>query len=232
MRAASTSQSEETPFRSSMDKGFVSRDEKRLLTEAKGGSHAAFEMLIEPYRARIFRMAEGVANSHEDAEDVIQQSFYKAFVHLRRFRGNSSFSTWLTRIALNEGRMLRRSNKRFRYISIDDSREPDDVTLALEIADSRPNPEHSYFQGERRRLLLSAMNELRPGMRSVLQIRDLDEQSVRDTARILGVSVSAVKSRGQRGRRKLLAKLKNRYGFAITGYIEQSCENRKTKFVS
>jgi RNA polymerase sigma-70 factor, ECF subfamily len=232
MPANSINQSEGMGIRSSTDRGLASCNEKRLLTEAKGGSHAAFERLVEPYRTRILRTAEMVSHSHKDAKDVIQQSFYKAFVHLRSFKGNSSFSTWLTRIALNEGLMLRRSNKRFRHISIDDFRAADAVTSALDIADSRPNPERSYFQRERQRLLLSAMNELRPGTRNVLQIRDLDEQSVRDTARILGVSVSAVKSRVRRGRKELREKLKNSYGAATSRESRQSCQNREFQFVS
>lgn len=186
MRASSISQIDEAAFSSSTEKGSTNCTEEWLVAEAKGGSHVAFEKLVEPYRARIFRMARVVAHSHEDAEDVIQESFHKAFVHLPSFEGRSSFSAWLTRIALNEVLMLRRRDRRCRYISIDDSIAADDVAPGLQIADSRPDPEHSYFQRERQRLLLSALNELKPGMRTVLQIRDLDERSVRDTARILG----------------------------------------------
>jgi RNA polymerase sigma-70 factor (ECF subfamily) len=232
MRGISMTQSEETAFRSPTDEGSTHGNEKRLLTEAKGGSHAAFEKLVESYRTRIFRMAERIAHSHEDAEEVIQRSFQKAFIHLRNFKGNSSFSTWLTRIALNEALMLRRSNQRFRHISIEDLSARDDVARTMEIADSRPNPEHCYFQRERQRLLLSAINELKPGIRTVLQIRDLGEQSVRDTARILGLSASAVKSRVCRGRRELREKLKNSYGNATGRVSGRSRRNRKFQFVS
>jgi len=225
MRATSMNHSERTGFPSCTDKDLTNSNEKQLLTEAKGGSHAAFEKLVEPYRTRIFRMAQRIAHSHEDAEDVIQRSFQKAFVHLRNFKGNSSFSTWLTRIALNEALMLRRSNQRFRHISIEDLSATDDVARAMAIADSRPNPESSYFQRERRRLLLSAISELKPRVRTVLQIRDLDERSVQDTARILGVSASAVKSRVFRGRRELREKLKNSQGTATKRGGVQSRRN-------
>lgn len=229
MRVSLIGQFDRTAVPSSTDNSLADRDEEQLVAEAKSGSHVAFEKLVESYRARIFRMAHTVAHSYEDAEDVIQQSFHKAFVHLQSFEGRSSFATWLTRIALNEALMLRRSSQRFRHVSIDDSSTTDDVAPALEIPDSRPNPEHSYSQRERQRLLLSAINELKPRTRTALKVCDLNEQSVRDTARILGVSVSAVKSRVTRGRRELRKKLKNSYGTA-TG--RRSRRNREFQFVT
>jgi hypothetical protein len=85
-----------------INKGANEHNEDELVSQAKGGSHAAFEKLVQRYEVRVFRLAQRIARSHEDAEDVIQQSFQKAFVHLDRFEGRSSFSTWLTRIVLNE----------------------------------------------------------------------------------------------------------------------------------
>jgi len=227
MRASSISQFDGAAFSSSADQALADCNEEQLIAKAKSGSHAAFEKLVESYQARVFRVARVVARSHEDAEDVVQQSFRKAFVHLPSFEGRSSFSTWLTRIALNEALMLRRSNRRFRHISIDDSGATDDVPPTLEIPDSRPNPEHCCSQRERRRLLLSAINKLKPGIRIALQMRDLDERSVADTARILGVSVSAVKSRLCRGRRELREKLKNSHGIAVSRGNGPSPQRRK-----
>jgi RNA polymerase sigma-70 factor, ECF subfamily len=232
MRASSISRCDGTAFPLSAGDGLADCNEELLVTEAKGGSHVAFEKLVESYRMRIFRMVQMVAHSHEDAEDVIQQSFHKAFVHLPSFEGRSSFSTWLTRIALNEVLMLKRSKRRFRHISIDDSMAREDAAPVLEIADSRPNPENSYCQRERQRLLLSAINELKPGMRIVLQICDLDERSVRETARILGLSVSAVKSRVSRGRRELREKLKNSYVTAASRKRARLGRNHKFQLAS
>jgi RNA polymerase sigma-70 factor (ECF subfamily) len=212
-------------------------NEDELVAEAKGGSHAAFEKLVQRYEVRVFRLAQRIARSHEDAEDVIQQSFQKAFVHLHRFEGRSSFSTWLTRIVLNEALMLARTARRFRGVSIDHASTTDDSALPLEIADVRPNPEHSYFQQERRRLLFSAIDELRPGIRIALQNCDLNELSIRETARILGVSVAAVKSRVNRGRKVLREKLKQRGDTAIThgkgsGILRAVQGKRKFQFAS
>jgi|SRR5579863_5004853 len=219
------------------NKGTSDYDEQELVAEAKGGSHAAFEKLVRRYEVRVFRLAHRIARSREDAEDVIQQSFQKAFIHLQRFEGRSSFSTWLTRIVLNEALMLARTGRRFRGVSIDHVSATDDNELPLEIADSRPNPEHSYFQQERRRLLFSAIDELRPGIRIALQNCDLNELSIRETARILGVSVAAVKSRVNRGRKVLREKLKQRGETAISngkgnGILQAVQGKRKFLFAS
>jgi RNA polymerase sigma-70 factor, ECF subfamily len=233
MQASSVGQIDEMPSRTYADKALTSCSEERLVAEAKRGSHAAFEKLVESYRARLFRMARMIAHGHEDAEDVVQQSFHKAFLHLSRFENRSSFSTWLTRIALNEVLMLKRSRRRFCHVSIDAIDEPratEEVAPVLEIADSKPNPERSYSQQEQRRLLLSAIKELRPGMRDVLQVRDLEERSLRETARILGLTVNAVKSRLCRGRRQLREKLKKSYGTARNRKNARSRRNPKLQF--
>jgi RNA polymerase sigma-70 factor (ECF subfamily) len=220
-----------------INKGANEHNEDELVSQAKGGSHAAFEKLVLRYEVRVLRLAQRIARSHEDAEDVIQQSFQKAFVHLHRFEGRSSFSTWLTRIVLNEALMLARTARRFRGVSIDHSSTTDDSALPIEIADSRPNPEHSYFQQERRRLLFSAIDELRPGIRVALQNCDLNELSIRETARMLGVSVAAVKSRVNRGRKVLREKLRQRGDTAIThgkgnGILQAVRGKRKFQFAS
>ncbi len=220
-----------------INKGANEYNEEELVAAAKGGSHAAFEKLVQRYEVRIFRLDQRIARSHEDAEDVIQQSFQKAFVHLHRFEGRSSFSTWLTRIVLNEALMLTRSGRRFRGVSIDHTNATDDSALPLEIADSRPNPEHTYFQQERRRLLFSAIDELRPGIRVALQNCDLNELSIRETARMLGVSVAAVKSRVNRGRKVLREKLKQIGDTATApgkgnGIVQASQGKRKFQFAS
>ena len=105
-------------LRTSAKEVAVEDNEEELVAAAKGGCHAAFEKLVGRYQARVFRVAQRIARSREDAEDVIQQSLQKAFVHLRRFEGRSSFSTWLTRIVLNEALMLARAGRRFRDVSI------------------------------------------------------------------------------------------------------------------
>lgn len=184
------------------------KDDASLVASAKTGDRAAFELLVERHERTVFFTALRITGNREDAQDIVQQSLQKAFVHLREFEGRSSFSTWLTRIALNEALMLKRSSRRSREVPLDDSDPTSETQVALETPDARPNPESSYSQCERKRLLLSAMNDLKPGMRRALLICDLDERSTKETAEILGLSVSAVKSRVNRGRRALRDRLK------------------------
>jgi RNA polymerase sigma-70 factor, ECF subfamily len=198
------------------NKGAAECSEEELVAEARGGSRVAFKEFVERYTAMVFGLVRRITHSREDAEDAIQQNFQKAFVHLQSFEVRPSFSTWLTRIALNEALMSRRRDRRLRDVSIDDSSMTAAITLRLEIADSRPNPEHAYFEQRRHRLLISALNELMPGIGIALQFCELNEWSLRETARALGISVTAVKSRAIRGRRKLREMLKQNLATTAT----------------
>src|SRR4030088_3551773 len=115
-----------------------------LVAAAKNGSSPAFEVLVERHARRILRVAQRVTGNREDAEDVAQQSFQKAFAHLRDFEGRSSFSTWLTRVAINEGLMLRRKSGMLREVSIDGKDANEEIAPPLETPDSSPDPEASY----------------------------------------------------------------------------------------
>jgi RNA polymerase sigma-70 factor, ECF subfamily len=200
--------------------GQAGAEDEVLVAAAKSGSGPAFEVLVEHHARRILRVAQRMTGNREDAEDVVQQSFQKAFAHLREFEGRSSFSTWLTRVAINEALMFRRKSRGTREVSIDDSNANEETAPSLEIPDSSPDPEASYSQRERGRVLASAMNELPPGIRTAIQLRELDELSTRETARIMGLSIPAVKSRVFHGRRKLRETLKRHV--APTGMCE--CE--------
>jgi RNA polymerase sigma-70 factor (ECF subfamily) len=179
-----------------------------LVAAAKNENRQAFEILVERHARRLFFAARRMTRTREDAEDVVQQSLQKAFVHLHQFKGKSSFSTWLTRIAINEALILLRKGRGLREVLINDSTEGEEAQFALEIPDSRPNPEDSYSQRERQRILFSALNELPLGMRRAIQLRELDERSTQETARIMGISVNAVKARVFHGRRKLRERVK------------------------
>jgi RNA polymerase sigma-70 factor, ECF subfamily len=174
-----------------------------LVAAAKRGDELAFEMLIKRYQSRIFALALRYTRIHEDAEDIVQQTFQKVFVYLRRFQEKSSFATWLTRIAINESLMFLRRGRAAREISIDDPRSEDTSSRELEILDSNPNPEMSYLQQETAHILFSAMAQLRPALRITMELKELRELSGSDTARHLGVSLSAVKARVFHGRTKL-----------------------------
>jgi RNA polymerase sigma-70 factor (ECF subfamily) len=177
-----------------------SSDEAELVASTKAGNANGFDELFMRHEARMFRIALRITRNHEDAEDVVQQSFQKAVVHLHKFKGKSSFSSWLTRIAINEALILLRRSRGLRELSIDDATGTEERAFALEIPDSRPSPASSYSQREKERVLSAAMKELNPRTRRVIELLEL---STRETARRMGLSAEAVKGRLFHGRRKL-----------------------------
>jgi len=183
-------------------------DEAALVLAAKSGDGQAFEILVERYQQRILATSRRFTRNRDDAEDIVQQSFQKAFVYLHKFEGKSSFSTWLTRIAINEALMFLRKGRVLREVSIDDLSGNEGTAPALEIPDSRASPESAFLQIERNRLLSAAMNKLTPGIRTAIELRDLGELSTKEVARVLGLSIEAVKGRVYQGRRKLHRVLK------------------------
>jgi RNA polymerase sigma-70 factor (ECF subfamily) len=188
----------------------VAEEDASLVAAAKARDTRAFELLIERNERKIFSMAHRITRNREDAEDVVQQSFQKTFIHLKKFQGESLFSTWLTRIAINEALMLLRRKRGSREVPIAESTTEGETALLLDIPDPGPNPEDSCLQREQERILSAAVSELTPGMRKAIELRELGELSTRETARVMGLSVGAVKARVFHGRRKLRETLRQR----------------------
>jgi RNA polymerase sigma-70 factor (ECF subfamily) len=176
--------------------------EAALVLAAKRGDRQAFAILIERYQRRILALVRRFTRVREDAEDIAQQCFQKAFIHVHKFEGKSRFSTWLTRIAINEVLMYLRRGRGLREVSINDL-SGNEESLGLEIPDSRADPEITFLQHERSRILSAAMNRLTPRIRKAIELRELGELSTEEAARVMGISVSAVKARVFHGRRKL-----------------------------
>ncbi len=219
------------PTSSSADR-LVAEEDAVLVAGAKTGDTRAFDLLVERHEGRIFSLAWRMTRNREDAEDVVQQSLQKAFLHLKKFEGESLFSTWLTRIVINEVLMLLRKKRGSRELSIDDSIVGEEALLALEIPDSRQSPEDNYSQRERQRILSAALNELPHRTRRAIQLRELDERSTEETARIMGISVGAVKARVFHGRRKLRERLKRYFGTAWTSGRAASQRIGNTRHIS
>jgi RNA polymerase sigma-70 factor (ECF subfamily) len=177
--------------------------EQMLVVAAKNGDDQAFETLFKRHRQKILRVVLRYAHVREDAEDIVQQSFQKAFVYLHKFEGKSSFSTWLTRIAINEALMLLRQRRTLREIPVDDSLDPGGAASAMEIPDASPDPETSYLRRERTQILSETLRNLRPGMRTAIELRELAELSTEETAQRMGISAAAVKARLFHARKKL-----------------------------
>ena len=204
-----------------LDDILLKAEDAVLVAAAKNGSIGAFEVLVKRHRGRILRIAQRVTRNREDAEDVVQQSLQKAFGHLHKFEERSSFSTWLTRIAINEAIMCLRS-RRARAVWVDVLTPSKEGTLtALQIPDPSASPERSCAQRETERFLFFAINQLTPGVRTAIQLCDLEEQSLKESAHMMGLSVTAVKSRVSRGRRELRKTLK---GF-VTPTALLGCES-------
>ena len=193
------------------------RDEHAFLAAAKSGDSTAFGILCKQSASMVFRVARRMMRNNEDAEDVLQESFQQAFIHLKNFNGDSQFSTWLSRIAINAALMKLRKKQHLWDVSLDESDENEQSSLRLDIKDQGLNPEQLYSQTERQQILSEAMNELTPGTRKAIELRELDERSGEDAAQIMGISVSALKARVFHGRRKLRERLKHvcRTGLAI-----------------
>ena len=182
-------------------------DELSLVRAAKAGSMEAFEQLIRRYDRNVFRIAQHITQNREDAEDVVQDAFLKAYQNLGQFQGNSKFYTWLVRIAVNEALMKLRKRKSDKTVSMDEDVETEDGSVPREIADWSPNPEQQYKQSELNEILTKTIQGLPAGFRTVFVLRDVEGLSTEETAETLGLSIPAVKSRLLRARLQLRDRL-------------------------
>ncbi len=178
-----------------------------LVASAVAGDVHAFEKLISKYDRQIFRIAQHITQNREDAEDVMQDAFLKAYEKLDQFQGNSKFYTWLVRIAVNESLMRLRKRRTGKMVSIDEDIETDEGSVPRDLADWSPNPEQNYSQAELAKILRKTIQGLPPGFRVVFVLRDVDGLSTEETAEMLGLSVPAVKSRLLRARLQLRERL-------------------------
>src|SRR5437016_10359380 len=182
-------------------------EELTLVQAAKRGDDSAFEELVRRYDRNVFRIAQHITQNREDAEDVVQEAFLKAYGNLAQFQEQSKFYTWLVRIAVNEALMKLRRRRPERTVSLDEDIKTEDDSLPREIADWRPNPEQQYTQAELREILSKTIQGLPPGFRTVFVLRDVEGLSTEETAAALELSVPAVKSRLLRARLQLRERL-------------------------
>jgi RNA polymerase sigma-70 factor, ECF subfamily len=182
-------------------------DELELVAKARQGDTASFSILLRRYEGKIFRLAMNITQNREDAEDVLQESFLKAYEHLDQFLGNSKFYTWIVRIAVNQALMKLRKRRSDRAVSLDEQIDTGEDTVVREIAAWDPDPEQRYSQEELHTILSEVIDELAPIYRTVFTLRDVDGLSTEETAEALDLSVPAVKSRLLRARLQLREKL-------------------------
>jgi RNA polymerase sigma-70 factor (ECF subfamily) len=199
-----------------LTQGAIASEEYGFLVAAKHGDLAAFETLCKKSASTVLHIARRMTRSKEDAEDVMQESFQLAFIHFKGFKGDSRFSTWLSRIAINASLMKMRGKNRLREVALHQSAETEELSFGHDVHDQGPNPEELYAHKERRRILFEAMHELTPGMRKAIELRELGERSTEETAQIMGISASAVKGRVFHGRKILRERLKDHAGRVLT----------------
>jgi RNA polymerase sigma-70 factor, ECF subfamily len=177
-------------------------DEQELVDQAKSGHSSAFGELYERHRLRIYRSAFRILRNEQDAEDAVQQSFQRAFTNLYRFRGDSAFATWVTRIAINEALMMLR-RRRVTTPLFETNNDDVNSSSPIELPDNRPTPEQAFAEKESRAVVSHAISRLRKNLRTVALLRELKGLSNAETARRLGLTVTAVKARTFHARRHL-----------------------------
>jgi RNA polymerase sigma-70 factor (ECF subfamily) len=181
--------------------------DEALIQQVLGGETAPFELLMRRYNERVYRAARAIVRDEQEAEDVMQQAYVNAFTHLRQFTGAARFSTWLTRIAINEA--LARVRRQGKYESFDD-----ELSTVEPLMSNRPaeNPEREAFAHELRGLLEWAIDSLPDGMREVFVLREVEGLNTLEVAACLDVSEDVVKTRLSRGRAALRRLLMERTG--------------------
>jgi RNA polymerase sigma-70 factor (ECF subfamily) len=189
---------------------FAASNDVDLVRASKMGDAAAFEQLVKRYDRRLLRISQTVTRNREDSEDAVQEALLKAFQNLADFREDSKFSTWLIRITLNQSLMKLRKQRTHKEVSLDEDFESDGDALSVDVPDRGPNPEQLCWASEFRDILGRTVEELRPILRTVFVLRDVEGLSIEQTAQVLNLSQSAVKARLWRVRLRLRERL-NRY---------------------
>lgn len=179
-------------------------DPSVLVARAQAGDQLAFASLVQPHMRKIYHVALRITRNREDAEDASQQTLLKAFANVGQFHGASQFSTWLTRIAMNEALMaIRKRRSEDSHLCYDASPSSESTFLQDLCAGDSAQPEVLYVESENRRLLREAIGGLRGTLRVVVCLLGLEEHQSKDAAKILNLSQSAVKTRFLRARQEL-----------------------------
>jgi RNA polymerase sigma factor (sigma-70 family) len=188
-----------------------------VVLAASNEHSTVFATLSDQHRKKLFRAAHRVTRTREDAEDAVQDTLLRAFVHMGDFEGRSSFGTWLTRITINSALMILRRKRASLKMATGRNNNSGSDDLCYEITDNAPNPETRYAQTEEQRILRTAIQRLRPKLRVVVQIH-LQGRSLEETAEVLGISLTAAKGRlfhaKKALRRSVITKLVDQRRFA------------------
>jgi RNA polymerase sigma-70 factor (ECF subfamily) len=201
----------------------ISDQDAPLVAATQAGDGAAFEQLISRYDRKLFRIAYNIVHNADDAQDVVQNTFIKVFQNIGRFQSQSKFSTWLYRIVVNQSLMevrKQRTSPALVDLLADGGGEED--RLPIDFSDWRPNPEQQYTESELRDLLTRLLQELRPALRVVFIMHDIEGQRLQDVADALDLTLSAVKTRSLRARFYLREQLTVHFRKNIEQQVDES----------
>jgi RNA polymerase sigma-70 factor, ECF subfamily len=188
-------------------RGLNEISEGLLLSAAKSGDAVAFVELSKRHSKMVLRRAYRIVKNWEDAEDVLQESLMRAFLHLKDFEERSSFSSWLTRIAINFALMSLRKKRGHIEISMDVINDDHEIRYRWEPKDPAESPESHCSRRERENILEGAIRQLPPTLRQVVQMKLIDGRSGEEVSQTLGISVPAAKSRLARAKTALRVSL-------------------------
>lgn len=181
----------------------TTQTDEELVQKAQGDDERAFGKLVERYETKVYSLAMKMLRNPEDAEDVLQDTFLRAYRGIKSFQGNSTFSTWIYRITANSA-LMRLRKKQLPTVSIDDA---DERETPINIADWSPGPVEQLLTQETQKVMDEAIEALPPEFKQVFILRDVEELSNAEVAEILDLSVAAVKSRLHRARLKVRNRL-------------------------
>ena len=210
----------------------VASDDLALVHASQKGDVYAFEQLVKRYDRRLLRISQTVTHNKEDSEDAVQEALLKAFENLADFREDSQFSTWLIRITVNQSLLKLRKQRTHKEVSLDEDFQEEEV-LPVDVPDRSPTPEQLCWASELRDILVRTVEELRPILRTVFVLREVEGLSIAQTAEMLNLSQPAVKARLWRVRLHLRERLNRYFDERTTSALEELAPtNRVTKKVT
>ncbi len=184
-----------------------------LVSMCQEGNNGAFDELMKRHQAAVMKIALSIVRDKQDAEDEVQNAFWKAYEHINQFQRDAKFSTWLTRIVVNQCLMRLRQARRAKFAYLDDV-QPGEEIGPFELRDVRESPEHSLGHLEVAQILDREIRRTPPLLRHVFLLRDVQERPMTEVAEDLGISVAAAKSRLLRARTELRNRMQRHHGQA------------------
>ena len=197
---------------------FSALHDSEIVRRVRGGDRALFEVLMRRHNQQIYRAARAIVKDEAEVEDVMQQAYINAYTHLDQFEERSQFSTWLTRIAVNEA--IARRQRRRTVLSMTENLEGGRVDVAEAMTSPQPTPEHQAYARELQRVLEEAVDELPESYRAVFMLRDIEGLSTSETGEGLGLGEEAVKTRLHRARVMIRRSVSSRIGAAAGGAFQ------------